>query len=112
MARRDFPSLNETDSGTRAAPPVVAGLHIPLGRIFSGSSEVSRGVQLFQENRLANPAECRKMAEQCMRRAQAANASEVKAILISMARTWTALAVQAERLQTLTDRLATNDGSS
>jgi hypothetical protein len=52
------------------------------------------------------------MAEECMRRAQAANASEVRAILISMARTWTALAVQAERLQTLTDRLGTNDGSS
>jgi hypothetical protein len=83
-----------------------------IWRIFWGGSEASRGVQSFQENRLANPAECRKMAEECMRRAQAANASEVRAILISMARTWTALAVQAERLQTLTDRLGTNDGSS
>ena len=43
---------------------------------------------------MSDPAECRKQAEQCMRRAQAADTPELKAILISMARTWTALAVQ------------------
>jgi hypothetical protein len=50
---------------------------------------------------MSDPAECRKQAELCMRRAQAADTPELKAILISMARTWTALAVQGERLEAL-----------
>ena len=43
--------------------------------------------------------ECRKYAEECLRRGRATKDSKLKAALLSMARTWTALAVQTERIQ-------------
>jgi len=59
--------------------------------------------------------ECRNNAKECLRRARATRDSTLKAALLSMARTWTALAVQTERmhemLRTRSDREATGGGS-
>jgi hypothetical protein len=43
--------------------------------------------------------ECRRNAAECMRSASMEVDTKVKAQLLSLARTWTALAVQTERLE-------------
>jgi len=50
---------------------------------------------------MISAAECRANANACLRRAQGAERAKLKATLLTMARTWTALAVQTERLEEL-----------
>jgi len=50
---------------------------------------------------MTDPVECRRNADACLHAAQTAQAPELKATLLTMARLWTALAVQTERLQKL-----------
>ena len=42
--------------------------------------------------------ECRVNANECLRQAKAATDPKLKAALLSVARTWTALAIQIDRL--------------
>jgi hypothetical protein len=55
---------------------------------------------------MTDPSECRQRADECLRAAQTAPTAEVKATLLTMARLWTALAVQTQRLQGLLDEEA------
>ena len=50
--------------------------------------------------------ECRKQADECMRMAYAAVNPKLKGHLLSMSRTWTALAVQIERLEAMQAELS------
>jgi hypothetical protein len=50
---------------------------------------------------VTNAAECRNNASECLRRAAAATDAKLKGQLLSIARTWTALAVQIERLEAM-----------
>jgi hypothetical protein len=51
------------------------------------------------EATVTSAAECRSNAAECMRSARMEVDTKVKAQLLSLARTWTALAVQTERLE-------------
>jgi hypothetical protein len=55
---------------------------------------------------MTDPSECRQRAEECLRAAQTAQTPELKATLLTMARLWTALGVQTQRLQALLDEEA------
>lgn len=50
---------------------------------------------------MTSAAECRKNADECMRLAGAAANAKLKGHILSMARTWTALAVQIERTEAM-----------
>lgn len=49
----------------------------------------------------ADPVTCRRHARACLRLSQTAKTSELSTALVSMARTWTTLAADAERYETL-----------
>jgi hypothetical protein len=54
--------------------------------------------------------DCRRNADECLRRAQAATSSKLKGHLLSMGRTWMALAVQIERLEQMLDEPPKDNG--
>jgi hypothetical protein len=50
---------------------------------------------------VADPIECRKHASSCLRRAQIARTSELRAKLLSLAEAWVNLATEAEQYEAL-----------
>ena len=50
---------------------------------------------------MTSAAECRKYAEECVRLARSAANAKLKGHMLSMARTWNALAAQIERMEAM-----------
>jgi hypothetical protein len=79
----------------RARAPAPDWLRLPH------KSPELRRLAPASEAAVTGGAECRGNAAECMRLSQMATDTKLKAHLLSMARTWTALAIQTERLEAM-----------
>src|SRR4029079_11830264 len=64
---------------------------------------------------LADPAQCKRQAQKCVRFAQRARSAQEKRALLRLARTWSSLAAQTEAYEAILckfDELAVNDKQS
>jgi len=65
------------------------------------SRESSPAQPAARATAMTSAAECRKYAEECVRLARSAANAKLKGHMLSMARTWNALAAQIERMEAM-----------